>query len=122
MSDRKPWMTDDQWYCAEFFADIVGGFHHVTGKFAEWGAGLRVSDYSNYWSTFDFDRLSRLVFLAHDRCVRVEIVQSGLHRIGLLLHRRHTREGSTSVRHPTLDQAITVHRKLWQAPPNPESV
>jgi hypothetical protein len=62
-------------------------------------------------ATFDYDELSRLVFAAHDYCVRVEIAQSGRGMVKLLLHPRNTREGSTMVRHPGLTDAYTAYKE-----------
>ena len=110
MTYRKDWMTDDQWQCAQMFADVVGGFHHVYGKFKPFGSGVKVSDYGSRWATFDSDRLTRLVILAHDRMIRVEVTPSGPGRIGFALWKRYKREGAMSERHPTMEQAIAVHR------------
>jgi hypothetical protein len=108
---REPWMTDDQWECAQMFADVVGGFHHVGGKFRPFGSGIKVSDYQFGWATFDCDRLTRLVILAHDQAIRVAIVSSSPGRVGFKLWKRHTREGSMHERHPTIEQAIATHRR-----------
>jgi hypothetical protein len=107
---RKPWMTSDQWECAQMFADVVGGFHHVGGDFKPFGDGLRVSSYSGRWATFDFSGLTRLVVLAHDRMIRVEVSPSGPRMVAFNMWKRHTREGSMSERHPTIEEAITMHR------------
>lgn len=111
MAHRKDWMTDDQWECAQMFADVVGGFHHVAGTFKPWGDGIKVSVFSSRWATFDFDGLTRLVVLAHDRMIRVAVVPSGPRMIGFEMWKRHTREGSMFERHPTMEQAIAVHRR-----------
>lgn len=107
---RKPWMTDDQWACAQMIADVFGGFHHLVGKITEFGQGINTNCYSGVLATFDFDRLTRLVLLAHDRCIRVEIISSGPNRVGIAAWKRKTRNGSMSQRHPTIDEAIAVHR------------
>jgi len=31
-SYRKDWMTDDQWECYQFLADLFFGFNHLFGK------------------------------------------------------------------------------------------
>jgi hypothetical protein len=108
---REPWMTNDQWECAQLFADVVGGFHHVTGEFKAFGEGIAVSDTHGRWATFDYDRLTRLVVLAHDRMIRVDLVPSGPGRVGFTFWKRHTREGSMFERHPTMEQAIAMHRR-----------
>lgn len=114
---RQSWMTDDQWECAQMFADVVGGFHHVTGKFQPFGDGIKVSAYPSRWATFDFDGLTRLVLLAHDRMIRVAVVPSGPGRLGFEMWKRHTRDGVVSERHPTIEQALAVHRRYYRETP-----
>jgi hypothetical protein len=99
-------MTADQLECYNMFCDLVGGDHHITGTVFGFGRGIKCSVFSGMLSTFDFDYLTRLVIMAHDRCIRAEILASGPGRIGIALHKRHTREGSISQRHPTIEQSI----------------
>lgn len=106
-------MSPDQVECLNLFSDLVGGDHHITGNVYECGRGIRVSIFSGTLATFDFDGLTRLVFLAHDRCIRVELISSGPSRVGIALHKRHTREGSSSQRHPTITEALERHRKYY---------
>jgi hypothetical protein len=108
---RKPWMTDDQWECARMWASIVGGFHHVVGEIKDAGRGIRVTAYASGFSTFDFDRLTALVFAAHDACIRVELAQSAPAKVAFYLHKRHAREGAMHLRHPTIETALTEWRK-----------
>ena len=111
---RHDWMSDDQWECVKMFADVVGGFHHVTGTFKPQGDGIKVSAYASRWATFDFDGLTRLVLLAHDRMIRVAVAPSGPRMIGFEMWKRHTREGSMSERHPTIEQALALHRRTFK--------
>ena len=106
---RETWMTDDQWYLALFVATLVGGFHHVTGKFKAAGRGIRVSLLDGGFATVDRDILTRTVFLAHDKSVRVSLCNGGPQRVGLMLHRR-LRGGSTIDSHPTLEDAVALWR------------
>jgi hypothetical protein len=106
-------MSSDQLECYGLFCDLVGGEHHITGNVYAFGRGIRCSMFSGMLSTFDFDKLTRLVLLAHDRCIRAEIISSGPNRVGVALHKRHTREGTISQRHPTISQAIETHRKYF---------
>lgn len=58
-------------------------------------------------STFDSDVLTRLVIMAHDECVRVEIDSSGPGRVKIRLHARKRRTGGPFFeRHNTLETAI----------------
>jgi hypothetical protein len=113
MSDYS-WMSLDQLYCYKMLCDWLCGAHNVP-QVKPCGLGLRVSVFASGLSTFDFDLLTRLVFLAHDRCVRVELANSGPSRIGVKLHRRHTREGCVVERHPTMEEALQKHRQSWPA-------
>ena len=112
---RKPWMSDDQWECYQLLADLYLGFHHVHGALHEWGDGIKFNTYITRLATFDFDGLTRLVLLAHDRMIRVEVIPSGPRMIGLTLHKRHKRDGSMYERHPTIETAIAAHRKHYEA-------
>lgn len=99
-------MTADQAECYRLLCDLVHGEHHLNGIVREHGRGLKISLQFMTLSTFDFDYLTRLVVMAHDRCIRVEIVPSGPRLIGIELHKRHAREGEMHRRHPTIEQAI----------------
>ena len=56
-------------------------------------------------ATYDADGLTRLVILAHDRCVRLQLTQSGPGRIRVSITRRQ-RNGEIYRRHPTIEQAV----------------
>ena len=102
---RKNWMSDDQYICYEMLAEACLGFHHIYNKVKPWGSGIETSIYGS-WATFDFGELTRLVVLAHDRMIRVEIGSSGPGMFRVILHKRHSRDGSMSQRHPTIEDAI----------------
>ena len=98
-----------------FFSELYFGAHHIPGRgIKEYGPGWCVNHYGDL-STFDFDKLTRLVFLAHDRCMRVEIGSSGPNMVKIIIHKR-TREGSMSQRHPTLEQAFELWREKRSEP------
>lgn len=98
-------MTDAQRACFDLLCEVFHGEHHAPDRIYAFGRGIKCSAHSHL-STFDFDYLTRLVVLAHDRCVRVEIVSSAPGRIGLVLHKRAGREGSVWDRHPTIEESI----------------
>lgn len=60
-------------------------------------------------STFDFNMLTRLVFLAHDHCIRVELTPCNQQFLTLYFHPR-CREGSACQRHPTAEDALSMWR------------
>ena len=107
-------MTADQLECWDLVCDWRYGEHHGPTRVHAWGKGIKFSMYDGL-STFDFDYLTRLVFLAHDRCVRAEIIASSPGRVGIVLHKRHTREGGIAGRHPTVEQALATHREKHPA-------
>lgn len=92
----------------EFFSEVFCGKHHIPGDLREFGNGWKINAYGGWLSTFDFDTLTRLVLLAHDRCVRVEMVQGGPGRVGIAIWQRRTREGDIATRHPTMEQALAA--------------
>lgn len=105
----------------DLFSDLLGGEHHVPKlKVVDpenWGVGWRIS-WSADLSTYDMDLLTRAVFLAHDRCYRLEISACNFHWISLVLHRRGRREGGSQWnRHPTIETALAKWRTRH---PNPE--
>ncbi len=106
---RQVWMTDDQWALARFVARIMGGFHHVCGKFKPAGYGIRIVLLNDGFSTIDRNRLTELVFAAHDEAIRVDLVNGSPGRVGLMLHKR-KRVGSNWDAHPTLEDAVARWR------------
>lgn len=94
----------------DFFAELYHGEHHSPGKLKEWGDGWAMNHFGDC-STFNFDFMTRLVFLAHDRCVRAKISQGGPRAIRIAIWQRAGREGSMFQRHPTIDQALASWRQ-----------
>ena len=97
-----------------FFSELYHGKHHIPGKISEYGEGWAVNHYGDL-STFDFDTLTRLVFLAHDRCMRVSILQSGPLRVKIAVWKRESRKGHISLIHPTIKQALSEWRKGYES-------
>ncbi len=106
-SHRKDWMSEQQWECYKLLADLFHGFHHISGKLHEWGAGIKLNTtYTNTLASYDYNGLTRLIVMAHDRMIRAEIVPSGPGMLGIVLHKRHKREGRMHERHPTLEDHV----------------
>lgn len=100
-----------------FFSTLYGGKHHIPGarygdakNVKPWGSGWSVSHHGDL-STYDFDLLTRLVLLAHERCVRACIGPGwpGGVKIGISARER---EGGMSERHPTIEEALARFREL----------
>ncbi len=94
-----------------FFAEFYRGEHHFPSKIKPYGEGWSMSHFGSL-ATFDFDELTRLVFLAHDRCIRAQVESGGPNRLRIAIWKR-GREGDFSARHPTIEQAMDN----W-SPPN----
>lgn len=99
-----------------------GGLHHFDEtlfKKTDWTnlrfieLKLNATMSTGQLSTFDFDALTRLVFLAHDHCIRVQLSPCNGSHFKLMFHPRKTREGSMSERHPTLEQAVADWRESY---------
>lgn len=87
-----------------------GLYHHPVGEHAlakkDWsGDGITLSfGTREQLATYDYDHLTRLVFLAHTMCIRVSLFGSG-QVLRAHFTPRHTTEGSIFERHPTIDGA-----------------
>lgn len=99
-------MTEAQRACFDLLCVVFRGEHNAPDRIYACGSGIKCSAPIYGLATFDFDYLTRLVVLAHDHCIRVDISSSSPGRIGLMLHQRSGRSGEVSVRHPTIEEAI----------------
>jgi len=95
----------------EFFAELTFGEHHFLSEPRPFGYGGWIMTYKRDMATFDFDELTRLVFLAHDHCIRAQVMTGGPRGLRIAIWKRE-REGGIARRHPTLDQAMEKWRKL----------
>lgn len=107
-SGKDAEMTDDQRECYQLFCDLVYGEHHICGKVWARGFGLKwnSTNLTGKLSTYDFNHLTRLVVMAHDRCIRVEVDALAPRIIEIIAFKRHKREGCMTERHPTIQEAI----------------
>ena len=97
-----------------FFSKFYRGEHHFPSKIKKFGEGWAMSHYGSL-ATFDGADLTRLVLLAHDECIRVQIEQGGPNRLRIEIWKR-AREGPMYARHPTIEQAIESIRGCGPAP------
>lgn len=102
--------------CVGLLAEWQCGTHHITDyinvKKIDWQHPFLLSVcYRGDLATFDFDNLTRLVFLAHDLLIRVELCGASNRYIRLHLHPRGMRDGGMSERHPTAIAALELFRK-----------
>jgi hypothetical protein len=92
-----------------FFAEFYRGEHHFPGKIKQYGEGWSMSHFGSM-ATFDGDDLTRLVILAHARCVRAQVESGGPNRMRIAIWKRE-REGSMFERHPTIEMAVEAFGK-----------
>ena len=87
-----------------FVIDVFGGVHRVR----------KLEEKSNHWlcvpfgplSTFDDDRLTRIVIASHTYGIRAEIDNHGMRGLKILLHNRVSRDGRLFQRHPTIETVL----------------
>lgn len=94
-------------------ADLVNGFHHLFGKVTGDGRENQIRcilEAHNCLATYDYRDLTRLVVMAHDRCIRAEIQPARGNALTIILTKR-SREGDQCVRHPTLEENVEKIRK-----------
>jgi hypothetical protein len=114
MSDGEKKMPIED--AESFFADFYRGKHHIPGSgLHEWGWGWYVNHYGCL-ATYDFSELTRLVFMAHDRCVRVEVGAVNMQYIRIAIHPRLRNTGATMTQHPTLADALASWRERNHEP------
>jgi len=102
-------MQMDKEKAEDFFSILYRGKHHLPSKVKPFGEGWSILYYGDI-ATYDFNFLTRLVFLAHDKCIRASVMQGGPGRIKIALHQRGGREGNMYNRHPTIESALEKWR------------
>lgn len=100
-----------------FFTTLYHGAHHIPGDIKPCGDGWYVNTHPSQFATFDFNGLTRLVFLAHDHCVRASVDKSGPGLIKICIWQRDKRTGGMMERHPTLATAVADWRVQYPSPP-----
>lgn len=103
----KPTLTEDQEYCRLMLSEWAGGDHHLPDVHV-FGTGVCINTRKGL-STYDFDRLTSLVLLAHRDSVRIVIASSGPRMVKVIAHRRKPMAPGQRMweGHPTLDDLIT---------------
>jgi hypothetical protein len=95
---------------ADLLGEWQGGIYHLDPKAlkkVDWTSPSYIQ-FTLGWknlSTVDFDELTRLVFLAHHCCIRVDIDASTHKQMRMLFHPR-SRHGGRSQRHPDIMEAL----------------
>lgn len=108
---------------ADLLGDVFRGIYHLKTSSlnkVEW-SNKNYIVYHLHWrdlSTFDFDELTRLVVLSHDRMIRINIEAIAPHLLRLLFHKRTTRQGDIFRRMPTMENHIKIIRDEYQEVPD----
>lgn len=93
---------------------FCGIYHLDMGKLqkVDWGDTyvVCVQLYMRNLSTYDNDNLTRLVVLAHDHCLRVDISARTVKTLELMFHQRKP-SGSYAERMPTIEQHLADIRR-----------
>lgn len=104
---------------ADLLDDLYAGIYHINrtslGK-VDWANEhhIRVVVGLHDMNSYDSNHLTRLVFLAHDFALRVELDAAGFGYLGLFFTQRSHTGKSFFDRHPTLEQAVADFRKGHQ--------
>ena len=103
-------MGPGQRECYALLCDLLGGEHHLVGRVARCGDGIAYTALAFHAATFDNNQLTRLVVMAHDRCIRAELSPRSGRSMTLTLHKRAGRDGRMFERHPTMEVAVAAAR------------
>jgi hypothetical protein len=121
-------LTDFQAKVMDILGMVEGGIYNasITWEKVEWGygfGGLSVVVRDAGYATWDFAKLTRLVFLCHEARIRCDLSARTGGYFGLVFHPR-THDGGMAERHPNLDEAVEAfreylppdHRIIYRAP------
>lgn len=107
---KKQHLTIEE--ATEFFSEYYGGAHHIPNyKVDSEGYGFSVTHDGGGIATFDGNGLTRLVLMAHEKCIRVSVNPKNSRSVKIYIHKRFGTEGSIGERHPTIEMAIENYRK-----------
>ena len=120
-SSLKIEMSDFGRQVADLLGQWYAGIYHGSWESfrkADWKSDLWISIvHYGPLSTFDFDNLTRLVVLCHDRMIRCEIVGCGPKYMRLNFSPRKNRDGHTYERHPEIETAVKAIRERYDPAP-----
>lgn len=103
---------------ADLLGDVFKGIYHLPDTAlnkVKWDNDYCI-EFTYYGSleTVDFNLLTILVVLAHDRMIRVSIRGIGPGYMRLQFHQRNARTGSMSERYPTIETHIEQIREHYK--------
>lgn len=91
---------------------VGGGIYNcpISWNAVTWAPRYIVAPWYGAFSTWDFKEMTRLVLLCHDARIRGSISPGAPRHLDIALHER-VADGCISVRHPSLDEAVIMHRQ-----------
>jgi hypothetical protein len=104
---------------ADFLGEWQFGIYHLHQKEllkVDWSNShhIEISMFSSAMSTFDFNDLTRLVFLAHEMALRVQVSPSTHNHMRIIFHERtHGPGDGNLLHHPTLDAAVNLFKQTY---------
>lgn len=107
---------------ADLLDEWRGGLHHVdlgAASKANWWDSAYVELKLRHMSltTFDGDNLTRLVFLSHDKLIRVDIDPLTVGMFRFMFHGRHSRDGGLYERFPEIETQLSRWRERYPRTP-----
>lgn len=94
---------------ANLLGVLFAGIYHIERDVyrADWSTEdwINLTIIGQCWATWDFDTLTRLVLLAHDQCIRIDLDAAAPRIMRLRFHPR-LRTGPIHRRHPTIEEAV----------------
>jgi hypothetical protein len=102
---------------ADMLGDVFKGIYHLPSnslRKVDWGDPSCI-EYTYYGclETVDFNLLTILVVLAHDRMIRISIRGIGPGYMRLMFHQREKRTGSIYERYPTIEDHVKQIREHY---------
>lgn len=105
---------------ADLIGDVFLGIYHIETKqlaLVDWGDENRICvPVNSSLCTVDFDHLTRLMVLAHDRMIRVEIQGKAKGWLWMVFSQRTTRTGNGFERCPMLEEHVAILRSHYGDP------
>lgn len=110
--DKDP--SEEQLWLVGILSEWTCGTHHFQGNVSECGRGISLVTSKYGLSTFDFDRLTWLVLVAHKYFVRAEVTGKAPGYVEIMLHKRKPKEEDDRFweHHPSLDDLCTRAQKM----------
>jgi hypothetical protein len=108
-------LSDFQKRVADIVGMVAGGVYNapINWNNVEWnlvgGRAVSVVWRFPHFATWDFDGLTKLVFLAHEARIRVELEPAATHYMRVTFHQR-AAAGCGMTRHPNLEEATAAFR------------